>query len=347
MSSIPATIAGARTDLPAAIGRPAPQLVFPNNADHAYAKVALDAGSLAYVRENFDRIHDALLRQLLWMSLWEMVRDTHLRSTDFLAIARRHLDAEPDLDIVKSVLERVGITLSRFVPEPRRAQEARAVVETALANLRAASSSDGQIIWARAAIASAASADDVGRLLQLIDGAEPAAGFEFDQEMRWETAIKAAAFELPGADQRLATEQARDRSDRGQRALIRAAASTPQAAAKAETWRRIHGEGYGSFHFTRAAMQGFVWLHQSALVQPYGERFFEQVREVFETRDHPFARAYMLALYPGHSADPAVVARTHELLATLDGRLPTLSRQLAEAADELDRSIRVRRYAAG
>ncbi|HEY7598647.1 MAG TPA: ERAP1-like C-terminal domain-containing protein, partial [Candidatus Limnocylindrales bacterium] len=221
------------------------------------------------------------------------------------------------------------------------------VVDAALANLRAAGSADGRIIWARAAIASAATAADVARLLALIDGDAPIPGFEFDQEMRWEAAIKAAAHGLPGAAERLAAEQARDRSDRGQRALIRAEAAQPRADAKAEAWRRIHDQGYGSFHFTRAAMQGFLWPHQAELVAPYVERFFAQVRDVFETHDHPFARAYMLALYPAHVADPVVLARSHELLATLNGRLPTLSRQLAESADELDRAIRVRRFAEG
>jgi aminopeptidase N len=347
MSSIPATISTAETELEGVVGLPAPQLVFPNHADHAYAKVALDAATLAYVHRHLDRVDDPLLRQLLWMSLWEMVRDTQLRSTDFLAIAREHLDAETDLDILKSVLERVVMTLTRFVPEARREAEAHAVFETALANLDAATTDDGRINWARAAINCAISAADVGRLLRHIDGAQPVAEFELDQEMRWEVAIKAVAFDVPGADARLATEQARDRSDRGQRALIRAAAAAPRAEAKAEAWQRIHGAGYGSFHFTRAAMLGFLWPHQAQLVAPYAERFFAQVREVFETRDNPYARAYMLSLFPAHTADPKVLARAQELLATLDGRLPTLSRQLAEAADELERAIRVRRHAEG
>ena len=39
--------------------------------------------------------------QLLWMSMWEMVRDRELRSTEYLAIGRSELPDEPDLDILE------------------------------------------------------------------------------------------------------------------------------------------------------------------------------------------------------------------------------------------------------
>jgi aminopeptidase N len=73
--------------------------------------------------------------------------------------------------------------------------------------------------------------------------------------------------------------------------------------------------------------------------------FFERVQEIFESRDHPFARAYLWALYPSHRGDPRVLQRSRQMLDALDGSLPTLSRQLAELADELDRQIKVRAFA--
>ena len=166
-----------------------------------------------------------------------------------------------------------------------------------------------------------------------------------DQEMRWAVATKAVAYGLAGAEDQLIREIERDPSDRGRRALLRAEASRPSADAKQQTWSRIHGEGYGSFHLTRAAMMGFFWPQQAQILEPYVGRFFENVRDVFETRDHPFARAYLLALYPAYRADPDVLQRSHRLVASLNGSLPTLSRQIIEVADDLDRQIRVRDFA--
>jgi aminopeptidase N len=347
LSSLPALIDGASAAVELPADEPAPAFAFPNFGDHAYAKIALDPISLAYVGASLDRIDDALLRQLVWMSMWEMVRDCQLRSTDFLAICRQRLVAESDLDIVNAAVERATLTLLRYIPDNTREAQAEQMVQAALANLRAASVADARIIWARAAIAWAERPADIEQLIALADGRQAIADFEFDQEMRWSLAIKAVAYGLAGAAERLAAERERDQSDRGQRALIRASASEPTGSAKEQAWQKIHGEGYGSFHFTRAAMQGVFWRNQAELVDPYVDRFFDRLREVFETRDHPFARSYLLTLYPAYRADPYVVERSRMLLAGLDGELPTLSRQLLEVTDELERAIRVRRYAEG
>ena len=342
--ALPVWVDGALTSVPGAEGRPLPELVFPNHGDHTYAKVQLDVGSLGFVRRNLARVDDALLRELLWMSLWEMVRDRQLRSTAYLAIGRQLLSSEPDQDILNTVLERAALSIARYVPEVAREQQAHAWFDFALGNV-AQSQGDRRILWARSAIMVAASAADVRRLADLVAGREEIDGFELDQEMRWAIAIKEVAFGLAGAEDAVQQEAARDRSDRGHRALLRAESSRPTAEAKAQAWQKIYGAGYGSFHLTRAAMLGFFWPQQESIVEPYADAFFEKVRDVFATRDHPFARSYLLAMYPAYRGDPAVLDRSQQLLADLNGQLPTLKRQLTEAADELDRQIKVRSYA--
>ncbi len=344
-ASIPASIDGPRTKIPAAVGIAEPQLVFPNVGDHAYAKIELDERSLQYVRDNLDRVDDDLLRSLLWASLWEMVRDRQLTSTDYLAICRAQLPNERDQDIVEVVLERVAMALVRYVPDSSRLAEAHEWFEIALDAISRASEPDAKVAWARSAIRAAAARDDVARLVRIVDGSETLDDFEFDQEMRWAIAVRAIAHGLPEADRLLAQQSALDPSDRGRRAELQAEAARPTAEAKRAAWERINGEGYGSFHLTRAAMMGFFWAHQDDVLAPYVDQFFGQVRDIFEERDHPFARAYIQSLFPAYRADPRVLDQSRRLLSELNGSLPTLSRQLLEHADELDRQIKVRAFA--
>jgi aminopeptidase N len=124
--------------------------------------------------------------------------------------------------------------------------------------------------------------------------------------------------------------------------MIRAAAARPTAEAKSETWERIHGDGYGSYQLTRAAMQGFQSTRQRELLMPYREPFFEGVREVFATRDHPFARSYLLTMLPDLWAEPDVVERSRLLLQSLDPDEQSLDRLLREKIDDLERAIRAR-----
>jgi aminopeptidase N len=239
----------------------------------------------------------------------------------------------------------VAYTLVRYVPESIRLEEAHAFFELALATLASATDENARVAWARSAIRCAASPDDVARLVRIVDGTETLNGFEFDQEMRWAITVKAIAYGLGDGDRLLADQQRSDPSDRGRRAILQAEAARPTRESKQKTWDLINGKGYGSFHLTRAAMMGFFWAHQSELLAPYVDRFFGSVREIFETRDHPFARAYIQSLYPAQRAERNVLDRSKRLLEELDESLPTLKRQLTEHADELERQIRVRAFA--
>ena len=113
---------------------------------------------------------------------------------------------------------------------------------------------------------------------------------------------------------------------------------------KAAAWDRFHTDNESSLHIIRAAMQGFFWVHQESIVTKYVDRYFEQVRIIFETRDKDFASAYFHSLYPSHSPSTDVVKKTQSLISTLRPDETLLYRSLREAQDELERTIACRQY---
>jgi aminopeptidase N len=347
VTAVPASIQGHVADVPGVNGLPAPAFVFPNHGDHDYAKVILDPTSLAFARQRLAELDDPLLRQLAWSALWDMVRDARLRSTDYLAMVREQAPGERDVSILDAILEQAVGGLRRYVPESQRAAESHALVTTAVAALGAGDTDDDRRLWLRLAIAAAASDEDLRLLLDIVDGAGSTHDLPIDQEMRWQLAVRQAAQGLSGAAERVEAEGSRDRSDRGQRQLIRAEVARPGAAGKAEAWRRIHAEGYGSDYLTRAALSGFQWHHQRLLLLPYREPFFEQVRRIYHDRDLGFARSYLGALFPAAWAEPEVLERGRALLHDLGPDEVQLRRHLLEVCDDMDRSIRVRAYAEG
>jgi aminopeptidase N len=346
IDAVPATIDGPIAEVPGAAGGPAPLLVFPNYQDHDYAKAILDPVSLTFAQERLGELDDPFLRQLLWTSLWDMVRDARLPSLAFLAMVRRVATSEPDPELVDTILDRALAALRWYVPGARQNAEASALVDAALGVLRGGTGGDMGISWLRAAIAAAATSRDLEPLLALAGGETSIDGVAVDQEMRWDLAVKAVAFGVGDSEERVTAELGRDPSDRGQRSVLRARAARPSAASKAEAWERIHGEGYGSYHLTRAAMQGFQWVGQRELLRPYREPFFERVRDVFRAQDHPFARAYLMNLFPAAWGEPEVLERARSLLGELEPEETTLNRQLLEWCDDLERMIRVRAFAA-
>jgi aminopeptidase N len=344
LDPIPAHIDRESQPLPEAVGRPAPLFVYPNHGDHDYALISLDPVSLEFALERLPDLPEALLRQQVWSTLWEMVRDASLSSTAYLATVRRFVPDEPDVALVQTILDRAEVVLRRYVPDDRGAEEARLLTLTALTALEHSRDSR-RLTWARTAVAVAAGAADLAPLLDLVDGRWSVPDWEPDQELRWNVAIKAAAYDLPGADARLVSEQRRDPSDRGERAMIRAEVGRPQAEVKASAWERIHGAGYGSDYRTRAALAGFQWVHQRTVLAPFRVPFYEHVAEVYATRDHAYAGAYAKALVPDRWAERSELERIRDVAAGLAPDQGLLRRQLDEIADDLDRDIRVRAFA--
>ena len=343
---VPTTIRDVEADVPEARGLPRPSLVFPNYGDHGYLKVALDSESLSFLRENMERIDDALLRLQLWTSLWNMVRDQQLKSTDYLQLVRSKLPDEPMPELVEAVLANAGAAISRYVPEGQKDGEARTMSAAAYGALRAAPMGDLQIIWMRALISLASDAESLEVLARLADGGETVEGPTIDQDMRWSIAVKHVAYGVAGAEQRMAGESERDPSDRGQRATIRGGVAVPTAAAKEVAWGKIIGEGYGSLYLTSAAMSGFNWSEQRDVLEPYVDRFFAGVSDVFRNKDKEFASDFFRFLSPAYRVEREIVARAEGLLA--EGQeSPVLTRMLKEFVDDMTRAIRCREFAAG
>jgi aminopeptidase N len=346
VTSIPVHIDGARKVVSEAIGMAPPCFVFPNHGDHDYALAILDPLSLAFALERLPDLPGPLLRQQVWSTLWQMVRDARLSSLDFLGVVHRFAPAEEDLGLVQAILDRAVASLKRYVPVTLLDDASSRLVDTALGTVQQTDHEDLGIVWTRAAIAVASASDDLERLLGLVDGTWSVHGFALDQEMRWALAVKAMAHGHEDADERLAVESVRDRSDRGARAILRAQASRPDEHSKGEAWERINGAGYGSDYLTRAAMAGFQWGHQRALLEPFREHFFERIRDVYRGRDHVFAQSYVRWLVPDLWAEPTVLGRLRAESAALDEENELLRRQLDEVGDDLERAIRVQAYAA-
>jgi aminopeptidase N len=343
---VAARLEGAEAWVEGAAGLPAPDFVFPNHGDHGYGRFILDPASLAAVHRLLPRLADPLLRQLVWGALWEMVRSVRWSSLAFLDLARATLAVERDDYVLAAALDASRGALARYVPEERRIDEARQLVGLALAALGEVPEGDLRTLWLRAAIAAAAEPADVTALARIVDGAPGAPAVRVDRDMRWEIAARAVAHGLPDAGARAAAERAADPSDRGAREALRVETGAPDAAVKAAAWERIHGEGYGSFQLTEAAMRGFHHPHQADLLAPYVERFFETVPLVARDRDHAFLRSYVQHLFPHPWPDPGLVERARTVAEAAGERLPSLRRLLLEAADDMERAVVCRSYAA-
>ncbi len=342
--SIPVDIDGPNTEIGQFSNIKKPAAIFPNYDDHGFTKLTLDDTTLDFVRTRLGRFDEPLLRLQLWQTLWEMVRDQNLRASEYIGLVIDSLATETNQELVSTVINNALTAVDRYVSEKTRLKYANNIFHFARRELFNAENENFRITWARALITAAKDSNHVSDLIQLAEKKDGINGFKFDQDMRWSIIVKAHAYDLPNASLLLTTELEVDGSDRGQRAAETARTSRPVNDIKAAAWDRFHTDNESSLHIIRAAMQGFFWVHQESIVTKYVDRYFEQVRIIFETRDKDFASAYFHSLYPSHSPSTDVVKKTQSLISTLRPDETLLYRSLREAQDELERTIACRQY---
>ena len=131
-----------------------------NDDDLTYAKVRLDARSLATVEDALDRITDPLARGLVWSALWNATRDAELLATRYVTMAQRFAPAESNLALLTAVHANAAAAIEHYLPAVARSGYRRAWLDSCWTALHAADGGSGaQLAWARA-VAAAATVDD-------------------------------------------------------------------------------------------------------------------------------------------------------------------------------------------
>ncbi len=311
---------GASAEVPSAVGRPLPLAVIPNHDDLAVGKVALDEVTLRFATARLEEIPDGLLRQVTWSAIWELVRDGGFGATDYAALLVERLPEEPDASIVQQIVEStLGPLLLRYLPDGEREVWGSRIVEAARRRLARGGDEGTRIVWSRILVLASVTPGDVEESWQVAVGETPLEGVEIDQDHRWALLVRGASFGLPQSADRLRAEAARDPSDRGERALLSAAAAEPSIPAKRAAWEKIlTPSGHGSVMRTLAAAAGFAWPWQRELLAPYQPLLADALQALGST-DVTFARNWFRAASFSLWGDPAgMSAVADQLLARLE-----------------------------
>ena len=297
---------GERAHVPSATGRPIPLAVIPNHDDLAVGKIALDAATIRFAAERLEEIPDGLLRQVTWSAVWELVRDGSFNASDFAALLVARLPEEPDASIVQQIVEStLGPLLLRYLPDGERERWGSRIVEVARARLARGGDEGTRIVWSRILVLASVTPRDVEESWQVAAGETPLEGVEIDQDHRWALLIRGASHGLPQSASRLRAETERDPSDRGERALLSAAAAEPSIPAKRVAWEKIlTPNGHGSVRRTLAAAAGFAWPWQRELLAPY-QPLLADALQTLGSSDVTFARDWFRAASFGLWGDPA------------------------------------------
>jgi aminopeptidase N len=339
---LPVEIAAETTLVRAATGRPAPAFVFANAGDQGYALVLPDARSVAWLERNIGTVDDAMLRAMLWGALWDLVRDARLSPTRFIEMAVRELPGEADEQIAASVLGRTSRAFGAYLSTPQRLAHAPAI-ERMLRQV----AEDGERPYGirklhlDALIGVAQTPRMVAYLDSLLD-AERAAGEPLRPPTRWAIVTSLVELGAPTAERRLHAETLRDSTTEGERRAFVAGAARADAETKRRYFERYLRDTTLNEDWATASLGAFNSVTQQTLTLPFLRPALDTLPWIQRNRRIFFLGSWLGAFLGGQtSAEALDVVRT--FLAERDAMPADLRRKVLQEADELERTVRIRR----
>ena len=347
LQTVPVTYKGATTRVPSLVGSACPDLVYPNYQDWGFVKVQLDKRSFETARGNLAQVDDALLRTMLWQSLWDGVRDGKLPLNEFIKTALVNAPLEKDYTLLGDVLGKVGVAREYLdlmgAQSPWATQTRTALEQMAWNGVLAYKGNDNfQRRWFGSFVNLASTPAALDRLAGIIDGNVPVEGLAINQDLRWAIIRQLNRHDHPGSAARIDAELKRDNSDAGQAAALAATVSRPDPKVKAQWLGTVEDlQTKLPFSKVRTAMGNLYPAGQKALGEQTAAKRLAQLPALDKAAGPVYMRAYANSLIPT-GCTPASVKRLDGAVAQMKELSAGTRRALLDAQQEDQRCVSIK-----
>jgi aminopeptidase N len=345
-------IDGESSEIPELVGLKKPSLVLINDDDLAYAKIRLDADSLAVAIDNLAGIENPLARSLVWGAAWDATRDAEMPASDYVRLVLSNIASETESTTIRTTLTQLGTTI-RFYVNPASRAETVARVGDALWSLAqdAAPGSDAQFQFVKYFANLASTPAHVTALQGLRDGSTTLPGLTIDTDLGWEL-LEGLVLNGAAGQTEIDAALAADNTANGQQAAARAAATIPTEEGKLAAFDSVvdpGGDRAGaelSNAIVRATTVGFQHTNDPAILDAVVDRYFSSLVGIWESRSYHIAETLVVGLYPAPLASEQLRDATQAWLDANPG-IPALRRLVIENLAGVIRALKVQARDAG
>jgi aminopeptidase N len=336
------TLAGAGVTRvsPQGVGKQ-PAFVFANFEDYGYGRFLLDRDSRAYVVRNMGAIKDDFLRALLWGSLWESVREAELAPADFVNLAVKQAPAETDDVMLAFILARVQTAFTRYLSAAQAAALAPRLEELLRERMLRAATPGQRITYFRTYREVATSPAALDDLNDILAGKLQVPGMTLRSRDRFDIIRALVAARDARAPELLKKQSEADKTDDARRYAYAAGAAAPDASVKKKYFGQFVNDKELAESWIEAGFGPFNTPQQAALTLPYLEPALAELPTLKRTRKIFFVNGW-LAAFIGGQCDARAAATVRDFLAREQSLDRDLRLKVLEAADGLERCVRVR-----
>lgn len=331
---------GERTEVPQLVGVRKPALVLINDDDLAYAKIRLDADSLAVAIEHLKDIENPLARALVWGSVWDSTRDAETKASDYVKLVLGNIATESESTTIRTTLNQLALVAKQYTASVDRAKTLEQVGSSLwmLAQL-AEPGSDAQFQFVKFFAHLASIGDHVSALRGLLDGTVVLKGLEIDTDLGWELleglVLNGAA---TPADIDAALEK--DNTANGQQAAARARATFATSEAKLAAFASLVESDELPNAIVRNTALGYQHVNDPASLEPVVAKYFAALGDLWTSRSYHIAETLIVGLYPAPLASQGLVDATKSWLEA-NPDVPALRRLVMENLAGVERALAV------
>jgi aminopeptidase N len=340
-------LAGARTEVPAVVSKPAPDFILPPGGGLAYGTFVLDDRSRTFLLRHAADLADPVARGAAWVALWDETLEGRIAPADFLNAATDALEAETAGQATEQIVQLLAGYLAdafwRFLPPESREEVAPRLEGVLRAGLRRASTSSLKATFLSAFRSVVTTAEGLAFLERVWRRRESVPGLtlaETDEAaMALDLAVRSvssAAAVLEEQRERFTNPDRRERfefvmpalfGDREVRAAFFRSLADP-ARRRREPW----------------VVEGLRYLNhplRASDALPYLRPALDLLEEIHRTGDIFFPRNWMDALLGGHQTPEAASVVRRFLAERGETYPPRLRLVILQAADPLFRAVRL------
>lgn len=330
-----------RTEVPELAGRPQPDLLLLNDDDLSYGKIRLDERSLATAVAHAGSIDSPMARALVLGSVWDATRDAEMRPRDFVQLIVGAIGAETESTTRRTLLGQLA-TAARFYVAPEARQEVLEVVTDELWSLAQAAEagSDAQFGFVKAFAGLAHAPAHLDAVEALFSRRMELPGLDIDTDLGWELLFALVAGGRRGEPD-IAARLAEDPTADGERSAAHARAALPTPEGKEAAWNRCLVRDDASNDIVRATALGFARANDDALLEPFVDRYFAVLDDVWATRSFHMAEFLIEGFFPSELATAATRDAATAWLDAHEDAAPALRRMILEGRAGIERALAV------
>ncbi|HEX8399502.1 MAG TPA: M1 family aminopeptidase [Pyrinomonadaceae bacterium] len=319
-----------------------PVFIFPNYQDYGYGIFLLDEQSRNYVLADIQNEKDDFLRSMMWGALWDSVREAELNPKDYVELAVKNISGEKDELTIQTILSRVSTAMNYYLGEKQSAELAPRLEKVLLERINAAETLGHRIVFYRAFLNLAASAESRQRLKEILTGKFEIQGLKLKTKDKFDIVARLLILNDADASKLLEDLAKTETSDEAKRYAYAARAGIATAENKGKFFADFLNNKEISESYIESAAAPFNSVRHAEMTLPFLEKALAELPNLKRTRKIFFVNNWLGAFIGGQRSEQAL-AIVNKFVADNPNLDRDLRLKILENVDGLERSVKIRK----